>query len=69
MTPGGAGALAIFHQLLYDEWITGSLSGPLTRIKVDETNCFGMTEWQAVRVAVPPKAYSSSVETSEPVPC
>ena len=28
-TPFGAEALAIFHQLLYDEWMTGSLSGPL----------------------------------------
>ena len=48
-TPGGAEALAIFHQLLYDEWMTGSLSGPLARIKVDEKNCFGMIEWKAVR--------------------
>ena len=23
-TPGGAEALAIFHQLLYDEWMTGT---------------------------------------------
>ena len=44
-------ALAIFHQLLYDEWMTGSLSGPLARIKVDEKNCFGMIEWKAVREA------------------
>ena len=50
-TQGGAEALAIFHQLLHDEWMTGSLSGPLARIKVDEENCFGMTEWQAVREA------------------
>ena len=50
-TPGGAGGLAIFHQLLYDEWMTGSLSGPLARIKVDEKNCFGIIEWQAVREA------------------
>ena len=28
-TPGGAEALAIFHQLFYDEWMTGSLGGPL----------------------------------------
>ena len=28
-TPGGAEALAIFHQLLHDEWMTGSLRGPL----------------------------------------
>ena len=50
-TPGGAEALAIFHQLLYDEWTTGSLSGPLARIKVDEKNCIGMIEWKAVREA------------------
>ena len=50
-TPGGAEALAIFHQLLYDEWMTGSLSGPLARIKVDEKNCFRTIEWQAVREA------------------
>ena len=49
-TPGGE-ALAIFHQLLCDEWMTGSLSGPLARIKVDEKHCFGMIEWQAVREA------------------
>ena len=58
-TPGGAEALAIFHQLICDEWMTGSLSEPLARIKVDEKNCFGMVEWEAVReagVAVSPKA-------------
>ena len=47
-TPGGAEALAIFHQLLFDERMTSSLSGPLARIKVDEKNCFGMIEWKAV---------------------
>ena len=52
-TPGGAEplALAIFHQLLCDEWMTGSLREPLARTKVDERNCFGMIEWQAVREA------------------
>ena len=35
-TPGGAEGLAMFHQLLHDEWMTGSLIGPLARIKVDE---------------------------------
>ena len=49
-TPGGAEALAIFH-LLYDERTTGSVGGPLARIKVDEKNCFGMIEWKAVREA------------------
>ena len=28
-TPGGAEALVFFHQLLHDEWMTGSLSGQL----------------------------------------
>ena len=50
-TPGGAEALAIFHQLLYDEWITGACSVSLARIKVDEEKCFGMIEWKAVREA------------------
>ena len=50
-TPGGAEALAIFHQLLYDEWITGACSVSLARIKVDEKKCFGMIEWKAVREA------------------
>ena len=39
-TPGGVEALAIFHLLLYDERMTGSLRGPLARVKVDEKNCF-----------------------------
>ena len=50
----------------------GSSTEPLARIKVDETNCFGMIEWQAVREAASRflQAHgSSSVETSEPVPC
>ena len=50
-TPGGAEALAIFHQLLCYEWKTGSLMEPLARIKVDEKNCSGMIEWQAARGA------------------
>ena len=48
---GGAEALAIFHQLPHDEWAEGSLTQPLARIKVDENNRFGMTEWKAVREA------------------
>ena len=62
-TPGGAEALAIFHQLFYDERMSGSLSGPLARIKVIEKNCFGMVEWQAVREAASrflPKAHSAA---------
>ena len=50
-TPGGAEALAIFHQLLYDERITGACSVSLARFKVDEKTCFGMIEWKAVREA------------------
>ena len=51
-TPGGAEALATFHQLLYEVWQQGGLDFPLARIKVDETNCFGRLEWPAVRQAV-----------------
>ena len=47
-TPGGADLSAIFHQLLYDEWM---LSGPLTRVKVDEKIYFGMIGLQALREA------------------
>ena len=60
-TPGGADALAIFRLLQNDEWMTGSLSGPLARIKVDEQNCFGMIEWQARGgVAVSPQAHAAA---------
>ena len=48
---GGTEALAIFHQLIYDEWMAGGLSVPLVRIKVDEKNCFGRLEWAAIREA------------------
>ena len=48
---GGAETLAVFHQPTFDEWITGSIAGPLPRIKVDETNCSGMIEWAAVRAS------------------
>ena len=48
---GGTGALAIFHQLLYDEWAAESLTEPRARIKVDAKNCFGMVEWRGVREA------------------
>ena len=72
-TQGDAEALAIFHQLLYDEWTVGSLNGPLARTIVDKKNCFGMIEWQAVREAASrflSQAHgSSSVETSKPVLC
>ena len=46
---GGAEALAIFHQLIFDEWASGTLDTPPTRIKIDETICFGMVEWRAAR--------------------
>ena len=45
-TPGGAEALVFFHQLLHDEWMTGSLSGQLASARGG--------------VAVLPKAHSSS---------
>ena len=48
---GGTEALAIFHQLIYDEWASESLNAPLARMKVDDKNCFGMIEWNAVRKA------------------
>ena len=38
-------------QVLCDERMTRSLSGPLARIKVVEKKCFGMIEWKAVREA------------------
>ena len=33
---GGAEALTIFLQLIYDEWASGSLATAWARIKVDE---------------------------------
>ena len=33
---GGADALTIFHQLVFDEWASGSLNAPAVRITVDE---------------------------------
>jgi len=48
---GGIEALALFHQLVYDEWSEGGVAAPLARIKVDEKNCFGMIEWKSVRDA------------------
>ena len=49
-TQGGAEALAIFHQLLYDEWMTGSVDR-WPESKSTRKNCFGMIQWQAVREA------------------
>ena len=46
---GGAEALGLFHQLLFDAWSGGRLSKPLARIKIDEKNCFGSLEWRAIR--------------------
>ena len=72
-TPGGDEALSIFRKLLHDGWVTGSLSGPLARIKVDEKNCFGIDGMAGSArggVAVSTQAHgSSSVETSKPVSC
>ena len=48
---GGAEAVAIFHQLLYDEWAEGSLTEPFARVKVDDKNCSEMIEWKAAAAA------------------
>ena len=69
-TPGGAEALAIFHQLLYDEWMMGSLGGPLARIQVDEKKKLLWDDRMEGRCVVSPQAHgNSSVETSERVSC
>ena len=49
---GGAEALAIFHQLLYESWKAGLLPVAVARIKVDEENCFGSLEWDSIRKAL-----------------
>ena len=49
-TSGFAQALAIFHQLLHDEWVTGSLTEPLARIQADEKNCCGTQRLDSVRI-------------------
>ena len=43
--PGGAESLAIFHQLIFDERLTGSIADPLARVSVDEIG------WAAVRAS------------------
>ena len=48
---GGAEALAIFHQLIFDESVSRSLDTPPARIKVDEQNCFGLVERNTVRIS------------------
>ena len=45
----GAEALAVFHQLIFDEWASGSLDTSLARITVDERNCVGLGDWNAVQ--------------------
>ena len=63
--PGGAEALAIFHQLLYDEWMTGSLSGPLARIEADKKKLLWddrLDDGARGAVPVSPQAHSSSVK-------
>ena len=72
-TPGGAEALAMFHQLFFDEWMTGSpREWPLARINVDE-KLFWVDRMEGCArggVAVPPQAHGSrSVETSKLVSC
>ena len=67
-TPGGGEALGIFHQRIYDEWMTGSLSESLARIKVDEKLLRDDRVEGGARggVVVSPKAHGSScVETSK----
>ena len=39
---GGPGALAIFHELMFDEWMSESLGTPLARIKSRRKYCFGV---------------------------
>ena len=72
-SPGGAEALAIFHQLLYNEWMTDALSGSLARIKVDERKVLKddrMAGSARGGVAVSPQAHGSrSMETSKLVSC
>ena len=36
---------SIFHQLIFDEWASGTFDTPLARIKVVEQLCVGMIEW------------------------
>ena len=66
-TPGGAEGPQPSSTSSYDEWMTGSLSGPLARIKVDEKLLWDDRMEGGARggVAVSLKAHgSSSVETS-----
>ena len=49
--PGGAEALATFHQLLYEAWASGELKQDLARVKIDEKSCFGLLSWDAIRKA------------------
>ena len=49
--PGGAEALATFHQLLHEAWSEGTVDRVLARIKIDERNCYGSLEWPAIREA------------------
>ena len=46
---GGAEALAIFHQLIFDELASGAFDTPLARTKMDERSCFVLFVWRAVR--------------------
>jgi hypothetical protein len=50
--PGGMEALAIFHQLIYDEWAAmGACPFHLHVSRWTNKNCLGRIEWRAVREA------------------
>ena len=49
---GDAEALAIFHQLLFDEWAEGRLTDRVAcKNHSRRKTCFGVIEWKAVREA------------------
>ena len=62
--PGGAEALATFHQLLHEVWANDELDVVLARVKVDESNCYGSLEWPAIR-----KATAAALPRHLPVLC
>ena len=58
---GGAEALAI-HQLIYDDWVAGSLNAPLAGIKTD-------VEWNAVRKAAAHLECTLLQQSGDTKPC
>eukprot|EP00971_Amphidinium_carterae_P263010 5218179-Amphidinium_carterae.1 len=48
---GGAEALALLHQCVFDLWESGCLPSKLARIKIDLANAFGSLEWDSIRAA------------------